>query len=94
MKNLLVQDVYENIENNELKLFVCDTEQNKESFIYLNRSSLVDELNISTELRQLKDLFEKLAYLQHVTFSEGKQTEKEFINEFNELIDKNIHLLN
>tara|TARA_R110000822_G_C14965235_1_gene456607 strand:- start:109 stop:393 length:285 start_codon:yes stop_codon:yes gene_type:complete len=94
MKNLLVQDVYENIEKNELKLFVCDVQKNKESFIYLNRSSLIDELNISTKLRELKDLFEKLAYMQHITFSEGKQSEKEFMKDFNNLIDQNIHLLN
>ena len=94
MTNLLVQDVYENKEKNELKLFVCDVQKNKESFIYLNRSSLIDELNISTEFRQLKDLFEKLTYLQHVTFSEGKQSEKEFMKDFNNLIDENIHLIN
>ena len=93
MNALLVQDIYENTEKNELKLFVCDTEKNKESFIYLNMNSLISELSISEELSRLKDLFEKLAYIQHVTFSEGKQTEKEFVNEFNNLIDDNIDLL-
>ena len=52
-----------------------------------------DIKNIKNELRQLKDLFEKLAYLQHVTFSEGKQSEKEFMIEFQDVMDKNIHLL-
>ena len=47
----------------------------------------------NNELRQLKDLFEKLAYLQHVTFSEGKQSENDFIIEFQDVMDKNIHLL-
>ena len=53
----------------------------------------LEQNDINNELRQLKDLFEKLAYLQHVTFSEGKQSEKEFIIEFQDVMDKNIHLL-
>ena len=93
MNNLLVQDVYENKEKNELKLFVCDTKKNKESFIYLNRSSLISELSISEELSRLKDLFEKLAYMQHVTFSEGKSSEKNFMEDFNTLMDDNVDLL-
>ena len=93
MNKLLVQDVYENTEKNELKLFVCDTEKNKESFIYLNMNSLIDELSISIELEQFKALFEKLAYLQHVTFNEGKQSEKGFLKEFNTLMDDNVDLL-
>tara|TARA_R110000822_G_scaffold271462_1_gene394183 strand:+ start:378 stop:662 length:285 start_codon:yes stop_codon:yes gene_type:complete len=93
MNKLLVQDIYENTEKNELKLFVCDTEKNKESFIHLNRDSLITELDISTELEQFKALFEKLTYLQHITFSEEKQSEKEFINEFNNIMDENIDLL-
>ena len=93
MNKLLVQDIYENTEKNELKLFVFDTEKNKESFIYLNRDSLISELSTSEELSRLKDLFEKLTYLQHITFSEGKQGEKGFLKEFNTLIDDNIDLL-
>ena len=31
--------------------------------------------------------------MQHVTFSEGKQTENEFVNEFNNLMNGNIDLL-
>ena len=54
----------------------------------------LEQNDIKNELRQLKDLFEKLAYLQHVTFSEGKQSEKEFMIEFQDVMDKNIHLLN
>ena len=53
----------------------------------------LEQNDIKNELRQLKDLFEKLAYLQHVTFSEGKLTEKEFMIEFQDVMDKNIHLL-
>ena len=93
MNTLLVQDVYENKEKNKLKLFVCDVQKNKESFIYLNMNSLINELSINTELEQFKALFEKLAYLQHVTFNEGKQSEKGFLKEFNKLIDDNIDLL-
>lgn len=53
----------------------------------------LEQNDLKNELRQLKDLFEKLAYLQHVTFSEGKQSEKEFIIEFQDVMDENIHLL-
>ena len=93
MNKLLVQDIYENTEKNELKLFVCNTEKNKESFIYLNRNSLINELSTNNELSRLKDLFEKLTYLQHITFSEEKQSEKDFIEDFNNLMDNNIDLL-
>tara|TARA_R110002095_G_scaffold138164_1_gene119671 strand:- start:565 stop:1086 length:522 start_codon:yes stop_codon:yes gene_type:complete len=93
MNTLLVQDVYENTEKNELKLFVCDTEKNKERFIYLNRDSLISELSTSEELSRLKDLFEKLIYMQHVTFSEEKQSEKDFMEDFNNLMNENIDLL-
>ena len=93
MNTLLVQDIYENKEKNELKLFVCDTEKNKESFISLNFDSLINELSINTELEQFKALFEKLTYLQHITFSEGKQSEKGFLKEFNTLMDDNTDLL-
>tara|TARA_R110000772_G_scaffold111763_1_gene215889 strand:+ start:2151 stop:2438 length:288 start_codon:yes stop_codon:yes gene_type:complete len=93
MNTLLVQDVYENKEKNELKLFVCDVQKNKESFIYLNHSSLIPELDVSTELKQLRTLFEKLAYMQHITFAKNRQSEKEFIKDFNNLMDDNIDLL-
>ena len=93
MNKLLVQDIYENTEKNELKLFVCNTEKNKESFIYLNRNSLINELSTNNELSRLKDLFEKLTYLQHITFSEEKQSEKDFMEDFNNLMNENIDLL-
>lgn len=56
-------------------------------------NTTLEQNEIKNELKQLKDLFEKLAYLQHVTFSEGKQSEEEFMIEFQDVMNKNIHLL-
>ena len=93
MKNnkthLFVHDIYENTHTNEIKLDVTNNNSNEAKYILLNRCSLLNKIsNTEKDTKLLSDFFESITYLHHTFFAEGKITQKEFIHEFESIINR------